>query len=161
MINSTKENDIRTHFVEYVKCCMAEMDIRMWYVAYYSEICEATLRKYLKDAKLPSPTVLIKMADLFECSVNDILGYEHFEGKPLTQPFDSGRDTSRVGQYFVFEVTNRMKENRMCFSDLAAYSFTPEVKLYKCLNTCILPDTLTILRLADALDCTPSDLLGY
>lgn len=84
------EEIIKEHFAEYVTRAMTEMDIRPRYVAYYSEICDGTFRDYMRGLKLPRPIALIRMADLFECSINELLGYGYFDSPNQGHFFDSG-----------------------------------------------------------------------
>ena len=38
---------------------MIEKDLRSWYVAYYSEMHESTMRDYMKGIRFPRPITLI------------------------------------------------------------------------------------------------------
>lgn len=158
MVNET---EIKNHFNEYVTRCMTEMEIRPWYVAYYSEICDGTFRDYMRGVRLPRPTALIRMADLFECSINELLGYGYFDSPNRGHFFDSGLETRKVAAYLFDEVKHRMKEMNLTMSELASRADLSENTIAGYFERPQLPDTSIILRLADALDCTPSDLLGY
>ena len=63
------------HFSEYVNQRAKELDVSLWYVAYYSETSETAFNKYMKGVRLARPTTLIMIAELFECTVNELLGY--------------------------------------------------------------------------------------
>lgn len=155
------ENNVKQHFIEYVSRAMIDMDIRPWYVAYYSEICDSTFRVYMRGDRLPRVTALIRMSDLFECSINELLGYGYFESPNQGHFFDSGRETRKVADYLFEQVRNRMEEKDISISELASRIELSEPTLQGYFNRPSLPDTSIILRLADALKCTPSDLLGY
>lgn len=152
---------IRKYFVDYITKCMTEKDLRPWYVAYYSEIYESTMRDYMKGIRLPRPITLIMMAELLECSVNELLGYGYFERQQRERPFDSGFDTRRVTEYFINKIIFLMKEKHIGINDLSRKSGINEYTLANYLRYSSLPETSTILKICDALDCTPSDLLGY
>ena len=158
MIN---EEVIKEHFIEYVTRAMTERDIRPWYVAYYSEICDGTFRDYMRGLKLPRPTALIRMADLFECSINELLGYGYFDSPNQRHFFDSGRETRMVAEYLSEQLDRFMKKSDMTPGEVASRAELTEPTIQRYLENPSLPDTSIILRLADALDCTPSDLLGY
>lgn len=66
---------IMKYFSEYVSQRAKELDISLWYVAYYSEISETAFNKYMKGVRLARPTTLIMTAELFEYTVNELLGY--------------------------------------------------------------------------------------
>ena len=155
------ENEIKRYFTEYVTRAMTEMDIRPWYVAYYSEICDGTFRDYMRGVRLPRPTALIRMSDLFECSINELLGYGYFDSPNRGHFFDLGLETRKVAEYLFEQVIHLMQKNGITLSEVASRAEITELTLQRYLENPSLPDTSIILRLADALDCTPSDLLGY
>lgn len=137
-------------------------EFSMWYIAYCSEVSETTLRNYLKEKSIPSAIVLIKIAELFECSVNDLLGYDHREFVRRERIFDSYIDSPNVVAYFWDKVEQYMKEK--CIFDLEALALESFMSSYTLLfdkENGALPKLVNIIKLCDALDCTPSDLLGY
>lgn len=152
---------IRKHFSDYMIRRMTELEIRPWYVAYYSETCENTFRQYLKGLRLPPPITLILMAELFDCSVNDLLGYESYYTAPRHRLFDSGLDADSVAVYFKEQMMIFMEYKDMSLDDLASCIRVDVMRLHNHMKRHTLPDTATILHICDALDCTPSELLGY
>lgn len=156
-----KENEVKTHFIRYVTKHMNEKEIRPWYVAYYSEISDSTFRKYIKGIQLPKPVTLIFIAELFECTVNDLLGYEGNDTYKQVRRFDSGLETRKVARQFANQVRDRIIAKHWDITELAYQSLTTHYSIYRYLTEPFLPDTYTLIRLCDALDCTPSDLLGY
>ena len=137
-------------------------EFSMWYIAYYSEVSETTLRNYLKEKSIPSVIVLIKIAELFECSVNDLLGYDHREFIRRERIFDSYIDSPNVVAYFWDKVEQYMKEKRIFgLEALALESFMSSYTLIFDKENGVLPKLVNIIKLCDTLDCTPSDLLGY
>lgn len=151
----------RKHFAEYVAHCLAEREIHPWYMAYYCESSDSTFRKYMKGAGLPSPIKLIMLAELFECSVNDLLGYGYYEVSHRDHLFDSGQDTRKVEDYFAEQLVSRMRDLGCTTSELAVQIELNPITVNEYIKYGKLPDTWILIRIAEALKCTPSDLLGY
>lgn len=151
----------RKHFSEYVARCLDEREIRPWYAAYYCETYDSIFRKYMKGAGLPSPIKLIMLGELLECSVNDLLGYEYYATNPRENLFDSGRDTRHVTAYFVDQVTQRMRALGLEVDAVAKQVEISTYTMKEYIEHRKLPDTAILLRICDALNCTPSELLGY
>ena len=147
------EHEVIRHFVDYTLQQTTTREIPLWYVGYYSEISDPTFRKYMKGIRLPAPVKLIMIAELFECTVNELLGFEPVDVRPRDHLFDSGRDTRVVHRYFADQI--------MKYSEGIALpdSMTNALKEY--IRYCKLPDTTTLLTICDSLMCTPSELLGY
>lgn len=151
----------RRYFADYVAKCMKEREIHPWYVAYYSEMCDTTFRSCLKAAKLPKITSLIMIAELFECTVNELLGYEYVAVESRDRLFDSGLDTRHLSEYFNSQIERKMEELNMTTLDLASACECSEHIVNNRLKYRTLPDTAAMLQICDALDCTPSELLDY
>lgn len=149
------------HFSEYVNQRAKELEISLWYVAYYSETSETAFNKYMKCARLARPTTLIMVAELFECTVNELLGYPRVHIPRKNNKFNSGLDTKRMLEYFYSEAARLMIRKRISIDELAEYVgvTSPTLESYFKYNT--LYDGSTMVRICDALECTPSELLGY
>ena len=140
---------------------MIEKDLRPWYVAYYSEMHESIMRDYMKGIRFPRPITLIRIAELLECSVNELPGYGYFEINRRERSFDSGFDTRYVTYYFINKIIFLMKEKHIGINDLSRKSGINEYILANYFRYSSLQEISTILKICDAIDCTPSDLLGY
>lgn len=151
------DHKIREYFAERLKQGIEEHDLRIWYVAYYADTSEAFLRSCLKLKKLPRLDSLILIAELFQCTVNELLGFKLVDVEPRTEPFNQGLDTKYVVDYFVRELSKRG-------FDLDKFRFNEygmDVEFRRCIRTHRFPSTDAFLQICDALECTPSDLLGY
>lgn len=158
MIN---EKEVSKYFSEQVIRRADEMQIPLWYVAYYSECNDYTFRNYMKGVRLPRITTLIMVAELFECSVNELLDYEPYDVPVRNRIFDSGMDSKGVFEHVACKIKHMMCEQNMYLSDLAYYSYMPEVQLQYSLIHSSEIGTKDLLNICAALSCTPSDLLGY
>ena len=109
------------HFSEYVNQHAKELDVSLWYVAYYSETSETAFNKYMKGVRLARPTTLIMIAELFECTVNELLGYPRVLVPRKNNKFNSGLDTKRMLEHFYSEVARLMIRKRISIDELAEY----------------------------------------
>lgn len=66
-----------------------------------------------------------------------------------------------VAEYLSAQLDCFMKKSDMTPGEVASRAELTEPTIRRYLENPSLPDTSIILRLADALNCTPSDLLGY
>ena len=97
------------------------------------------------------------IAELFECSVNELLGFDYFDveqGRPL---FDSGRDSRDVAEFFMHQLSVRGFDVKNIVYDEPDM----EEKFLRALRFHRLPETDVFLKICSALNCTPSELLGY
>lgn len=149
--------EIRECFAERLRKGADEHDLRLWYVAYYADTSEAFLRSCLKLKKLPRLDSLILIAELFQCTVNELLGYKIVDVAPRTELFNQGIDAKHVVDYFMRELSKRGFElNNFQFNE-----YDMDAEFRRCIRTHRFPSTDAFLQICDALDCTPSDLLGY
>ena len=155
------EKEVMKYFSSYAVQRMDELDLKPWYVAYYSETSEPTFRNYLKSIRLPRPSTLIMSSELFGCTVNELLGYKRVSVPRRIRTFDSGLDTRNLSEHFYSEVSRRMVRKRITLDELAIYTCTAVLTLDNNFRRNSLPDTSMILAICSALECTPSDLLGY
>lgn len=149
--------EIREYFAERLKQGADEHDLRLWYVAYYADTSEAFLRSCLKLKKLPRLDSLILIAELFQCTVNELLGYKFVDVEPRTELFNQGIDTKRVVDYFMRELSKRGFE----LDNFQFNEYGMDAEFRRCIRNRRFQSTDAFLQICDALDCTPSDLLGY
>lgn len=149
--------EIREYFAERLKQGADEHDLRLWYVAYYADTSEAFLRSCLKLKKLPRLDSLILIAELFQCTVNELLGFKLVDVETRTEPFNQGLETKHVVDYFVHELSKRGFElDKFQFNE-----YGMDVDFKRCIRGRRFPSTDAFLQICDTLECTPSDLLGY
>lgn len=136
-------------------------------VANHCHISQDRMNNYMQGRALPNPYVLSIIADFLSCTVNDLLGYDEFDDDELVG-FDP--TTMFEGEdEFMIHIRNRLEERMveedMTIKELAekssSNSRTIKYWLGKLKRQSPLIRTSDLLRLADALNCTPSDLLGY
>lgn len=149
--------EIREHFAKYVSRELNEREIHPWYLAHYSDASERVIGASLKMKKLPRIDSLILIAELFECTINDLLGFKAVDVQTRDTFFNPGIDSKRVADYF----TNQITERGFIIDDFRFNEPDMDVELKRCIRFRRLPNTDAFLQICEALDCTPSELLGY
>lgn len=154
----------------FAKTMREEMDFHELTLSDVSRDCmidRNKLNNYVQARSLPNPYVLSKLADYFECTVNDLLDFDEPDDDSLL-----GYDLSYIFEdedEFVMHIRNRieqhMLDSRISITDLSERTgfnkHTIKYWLGMLKKQPTLIRTSDLLRICDALDCTPSDLLGY
>lgn len=158
--------DIKTWFATELRDRMDEMQLRPYHIAFLYKIDESDVRSWLKGASFPGLFNLIMLADRFECTVNDLLGFEEIEETEVYERYTASSMFFAEYQYAVC-LADRMRrylENQnISFPDLAdktGFTATTLRRWFAKTHPC-LPSTEKFLHICSALDCTPSELLGY
>lgn len=153
------------YFAEELSRRMQERGLKKWYVAYYCEISEFTLNKCLCGERWPNPWQLILMGELMGCSVNSLLGFRCCKNYSTVSENASSipQAEMKIAGNFWKRVITRMNEINITNYDLANRM---KISIYTVNNwlrksNSIFPKTSQLILIADALECTPSDLLGY
>lgn len=159
------EQSIRDWFKVELRERMEENGLRSYHMAYLCRVKPGNISNYLQGSSLPSLWCLILMCENLGCSVNDLLGYEEpecldfFEKYRATELFDNERQyasclSERIRRY--------MSERDTTIAELSERSGFNSRTLSRWLtDRPQLPRTSDFLQICDALDCTPSELLGY
>lgn len=159
------ETQILDYFAIQLVERMRNRGIKLWYMAYYCEIEECALRKCLKGERLPNPWNLILMAEVLNCTINDLLGYEYFRKDDKPQAGSIFQGQKQIVQHVSNEILERMGRMNISYDELAnrvgVSVYTIKAWLSQNADSFYKKSTFTILRICDALDCTPSDILGY
>lgn len=151
------KREIKEHFSKYVLREMEERELKHWYVAYYADTCEPFLRSCLKLKNLPRVDSLVLIAELLECTVNDLLGFDHVEVPEHEGYFSPGAYSKPIVNYFIDQLTARgLDVSRLYFDEPTSREI-----FASCLRVCKLPSTDIFLQVCENLNCTPSELLGY
>ena len=163
MINKDK---IMKIFGERFTKYMIEYDLRDVDMARLLNMSSMNMPAYKNGTRLPNPWYLVLMAEKFDCTVNDLLGYDgyyiknSYEREPGTKKFSS---INRYELYFRDRLAGMMKVRDINVSELSMLVGKKEDTIRNVwLGTRPnLPSIYNFLDICDALECTPSDLLGY
>ena len=140
-----------------------ELGLRKWYIAYYCETSEKTITECLNGSRLPSVWQLILMAEMCRCSVNDLLGYRYFKAESSELASSIPQAKQRLAVAMWNAINEVLDIRNMQFWQLAERIGVPWRTVGMLLENRneTFPKTIVLIRICDALDCTPSDLLGY
>ena len=163
MIN--KDKIMRTFGERFTKY-MAEHNLRDVDMARLLNMSSMNMPAYKNGTRLPNPWYLVLIAEKFDCSVNDLLGYSrcrnssYFEREPASKKFSS---INRYEIYFKNRLADMMKIRGLSVSELATLVNKTEDTIRNDWlgNRPVIPNVYTFLDICDAIDSTPSDLLGY
>lgn len=160
-------DEVKDWFIQELPERMEDEGLLIRDVANHCQISQDRMNNYMQGRALPNPYVLAIMADFLNCTVNDLLGYDESDEDELV-----GFDPTNMFEgedEFMMHIRNRLEE-RMLAEDMTAKelaeksgSNTHTIKYWlgKLKRQPTLIRTSDLLRLVDALNCTPSDLLGY
>ena len=89
--------DVNKILSERLKQCRKEKGLKQWQVAVYCDITEKAYQNYELMAREPRLEILIKLADLFDVSLDYLVGRcEHRRG--TVDPTDGGHKASPQGE---------------------------------------------------------------
>lgn len=120
---------------------------------------------YMRGQNFPNPWTLVLICERLGCTVDELLGYEDsgFRTKNTgVRAFDEYPNEDCFTPYLRNRIIQRMKKMKMSAEDLARESeiTITTIERYLCVHSGM-PYTAYLLRICDALDCTPSELIGY
>lgn len=159
------ENVIRGRFVDELNTRMKNLGVTPGDVALRCRTRKGSVISYMRGDSLPNVWTLALIAEYLDCTVNDLLGFEGIEDVNALED-DIAFDTYPSEGSFSFHVRDRLSQrmsvkhmNNETLSELTGFTVNT-IERWTWLYP-RLPQAMNLIRLADALDCTPSDLLGY
>lgn len=163
MIN---KDEIMKTFGERFTQYMVDHELRDIDMARLLNMSSMNIPAYKNGARLPNPWYLVLIAEKFDCSVNDLLGYDNcyarheFRRESATKRFSSN---NRYEIYFRDRLIELMRDRNIDAFELAMLVNKTEATVRNVWlgKRPIIPTIYNFLEICDALNCTPSDLLGY
>lgn len=156
---------VKQQFAEELNRRMEDEGLTAKELAEYCHITESKVNFCLQLGSLPDPWTLIFMADCLWCTVNDLLGYGCLNDPGELSQCQASEFFENKREYatcFSSKLRRHMNEKGLSIEDLASCADVNIHALRQWISvTPSIPQTPDLLRLADALNCTPSDLLGY
>lgn len=159
MIN---EESVKEYFGRELRVRMAYNDLHSYDMSYYCQISASNMTKYRRGERFPNVWELVLLAERLECTVNELLGYDIVEtiGKRKISDVCPGKNHYAI--ILKDQIIHYMIQANMTVEMLAERTGISISTIERWLDRWPhLPRTDHLLRLADALNCTPSDLLGY
>lgn len=162
----TDIKEVREWYATEVKERMEDCGLRPYHISNICKIESANVSGYLKGNPFPKLWKLILIAECLDCSVNDLLGYDEVEDVGVYERFLASKtylDEDEFAVRFGRRLSRLMKETCTDSDDLHKFTgiSVENIERWICDKPETLPTVLQLIRICDALDCTPSDLLGY
>ena len=154
-------------FSDEVKERMRDKEVAIGDMSYHCKIRSALLGNYIQGKTFPNLWALILIADFLETTTNELLDFdEAYEDSLLMyDPFSIFDDEDEFAMHVRNRLENFMVNEHISIAELSEKSGFTKQTIRKWLGINEkqpeLPRTSDFLRICDALDCTPSDLLGY
>lgn len=163
MIN---ENEVRNWFTAEVKERMADAGLEPYHMSHLCKMKHDNVYGYLHGKPFPRLWNMILLAECLDCSVNDLLGYNEpgdinvFERLLASKTY---MDEIDFAGHFSKRFIRIMDEYNTLPEELSEQTGIGLNTINHWINKepLSLPTVMQLLRICDALDCTPSDLLGY
>jgi DNA-binding Xre family transcriptional regulator len=161
----TNIKEMRNILSTEINARLSERGISYRELALYSRTSRNAVYQYIRGDSLPNLWTLSLMADYLNCTVNDLLRYgDVYDNRNLDDrhAFNAFIHEDDFAVYVRDRILNRMSILRMNQTDLVEYGGFTKESVDRWLWICPhLPKLMQFLRICEALDCTPSDLLGY
>lgn len=162
----TNEQDVRSWFETEVKERMEDAGLKPYHISSMCKIEHGRIYGYLKGSPFPRVWKIILLAELLNCSVNDLLGYEEVDDLNVYETFlasETYLDEDEFATRFSKRLVRVMDETFTTPEELHKETGIPltNIEYWVGNNPDSLPSVSQLIRICDALDCTPTDLLGY
>ena len=151
-------------FSEVLRTKMADFNLSNRRLAIGSRVTSEKISSYRNAVCFPKLWTLVLIADCLECSVEELLGYSNCGysnayGKCACDVF---QNEDIFADYFRNKLLSTMNVKGMTSYELSLKSGCSEntINMYLSVHRWT-PQVPVFLNLCDALECTPSELLGY
>ena len=161
MVNS---KSILITFSEVLRTKMADFNLSNRRLAIGSRVTSEKISGYRNAGCFPKLWTLVLIADYLECSVDELLGYSNFGHHNAYEKCASDvfQNEDVFADYFRNRLLSTMNVKGMTSYELSLKSRCSEntINMYLSVHRWT-PQVPVFLNLCDALECTPSELLGY
>lgn len=132
-------------------------------LAFKARCAPSRVESYLRGNNFPNLWTLTLMAEALDCCIDDLLGYKNRRKRLRTDsPFKKFISEFDFALHFKECLKARMEDQRVSQETLAELTCLNKYNIYRYLSPGYpMPHVAQTLNICDALDCTPSDLLGY
>lgn len=158
------EIDIRKWFAAELKERMEEAGLRSYHMAYLCRVKQGCFYNYTQGTSLPNLWSLVLMAETLNCNTNDLLGFDSYEDIDYER-YEASKMFADENQYALClgdRLFRYIEKRGITIERLAEITqFNPKTITHWIGNRPRLMRTSDLLKFCSALDCTPSDLLGY
>ena len=154
-------------FGKELKYHMKEENMMPRDVSYHCKINSNLISNYIQGKTFPKLWVIVLLSDLFEITVNELLDYDEADDDVLVDydPFSIFEDEDEFAMHVRNRIEQYMISSHISIQELSERTGFTKSTIRRWLGMSDkqpeLPRTSDFLRICDALDCTPSDFLGY
>lgn len=155
--------NVKIKFAEELKSRMLERGVTYRQAALAVGVTKGAFVHYKSGNCFPELFVLVRIANYLNCSVDELLGYISGRTMRLNKSMnDDFSDEDEFKDYFRERLISMMTEKNLGVNELARKSRVSidTIEMYLSIHRWV-PCVIDFLYICDALDCTPSDLLGY
>lgn len=162
----TNETDVREWYATEVNDLIKDSGADVYQISKFCRFRPDYTRRYLQGKPFPKLWNLILLAEYFGCSVNDLLGYEEVDDINVFERFLASK-TYLGEDEFAVRFRNRlvrmMDESCASADDIHNYTKISMSAIESWIGEKpeTLPSVMQLVHICDAIECTPSDLLGY
>ena len=155
-------NEIREWFGIELRERMADEKVKAAELCKYCDVTKSAMSQYIYGHSFPDPWRLVLIAERLNCSVNDLLGYVEFEDESARSASKTFPGENHFAEHLAIRIARRMERLGYDHETLANVTGISLETIERYFGRWPeLPRTDKFLRICDALDCTPSELLGY
>jgi DNA-binding Xre family transcriptional regulator len=159
MVNS---ENIKETLSRELKTRMTEQSIRLSTLANYCDVSPDRIAEYKSGQVLPSPWVLVLMAERLGCSANELLGYKRYVTTRMNTAQDSFPGENHYAEFVSYNLIQAVNNSKIYPDELSRSTGIGINTVNKWFTRWpCLPRTGHLVMVAEALGCTPSELLGY
>lgn len=159
----TNSRDVLVTFSEELNRLMQDRNVTYRQVALAARVTRTQMSRYKSGACFPDLWTLVLIADCLKCSVSELLGYS--DSLPMEHRFNASElytNEDIFADYFRDRLQQRMRSEHVNSQQLSAKSGISinHIEMYVSVHRWV-PRISEFLCICSALECTPSDLLGY
>ena len=141
---------------------MDEQNVRLSTMANYCDVSPKRIGEYRYGQSLPNLWTLVLMAERLDCSVNDLLGYGHYTTTRVSSARDSFPGENHYAEFVSYLLIQTVNNTEIYPEELSRRTGIGINTINKWFTRWpCLPRTDHLVKVADVLGCTPSELLGY
>ena len=141
---------------------MADEKVKASELCGYCDVTRAAMSQYIYGRSFPDPWRMVLIAERLNCSVNDLLGYAKFEEEFARSASKTFPGENHFAEHLAIRIIRRMERLGYDYESLANVTGISLDTIERYFGRWPeLPRTDKFLTICEALDCSPSELLGY
>lgn len=154
--------EIREWFAIELRERMTDEKVKAAELCKFCDITRSAMRQYIYGYSFPDPWRMVLIAERLSCSVNDLLGYDEFEDEFARSASKTFPGENHFAEHLAIRIVRRMEYLGYTHEGLSNKTGIGQDTIERYLDRWPeLPRTDKFLQICEALNCTPSELLGY